>query len=305
MALLAPPSGAAAQALPAQCLVGRSPQALLHIPDSRVSWDHARLRWTGRAWELRDLGSRNGTYVDGQRLDAGQVVELGLGQRVSFGDPQHAWRVVELAPPAVCARPVAGGPCVFGDAQLLALPSEAAPRAFVALDARGRWVVEQDEGGQVVEDEAVIQVEGEAWLLLLPTAVTPTWNPKPTTPDLLTLRHRFSVSRDEEHVEWAVSWEGGPLVSTTSVFNYLLLTLARHRLADIEEGQPPEEQGWVYREDLCRMLALDLGLLNLYVFRARKVLSEAGVAGAASLVERRSLTGQLRLGTDLVEVLAS
>ena len=33
--------------------------------DPRVSGSHARLEWTGRGWTLRDLGSKNGTFITG------------------------------------------------------------------------------------------------------------------------------------------------------------------------------------------------------------------------------------------------
>ena len=45
-------------------LVGRSRQADLRMTEPTVSGEHAVLRWTGREWELHDLGSRNGTLVD-------------------------------------------------------------------------------------------------------------------------------------------------------------------------------------------------------------------------------------------------
>src|SRR6185369_7529735 len=49
-------------------LVGRSRLADLRMNEPTVSGEHAVLRWTGREWELHDLGSRNGTIVDGRRL---------------------------------------------------------------------------------------------------------------------------------------------------------------------------------------------------------------------------------------------
>ena len=116
----------------------------------------------------------------------------------------------------------------------------------------------------------------------------------------------FELSLDEEHVRWLVHHRGALLVETAQVLNYLLLTLARERLRERGDGvAPASEQGWVYRDDLCRMLAIDPAQINLHVFRARKVLSRVGVAGASSLVERRSLTQQLRFGTDRVQVVGA
>ena len=41
------------------------------IEDAFASSLHARIYWTGSSWEIRDLGSRNGTYVNGAPLAAG------------------------------------------------------------------------------------------------------------------------------------------------------------------------------------------------------------------------------------------
>jgi hypothetical protein len=54
---------------------GRDPGANdLVIDDPRVSARHARVEWTGRGWSLRDLDSKNGTFVAGQPA-AGATLE--------------------------------------------------------------------------------------------------------------------------------------------------------------------------------------------------------------------------------------
>ena len=54
----------------ARCLIGRHPGCDLRLDDPRVSSEHSSVHWTGERWEIRDLGSRNGTTVDGNRLPA-------------------------------------------------------------------------------------------------------------------------------------------------------------------------------------------------------------------------------------------
>jgi class 3 adenylate cyclase len=52
-------------------LIGRSPESSLTIAwDEKVSRAHARVRQTDRGLILEDVQSRNGTFVDGARLDA-------------------------------------------------------------------------------------------------------------------------------------------------------------------------------------------------------------------------------------------
>src|ERR1700742_4494867 len=90
-------------------LVGRSRLADLRMTEPTVSGEHAVLRWTGRDWELHDLGSRNGTIVDGRRLAPGERSALARGAVIAFGQADNAWRLVDDAPPAVIAVPTEGG----------------------------------------------------------------------------------------------------------------------------------------------------------------------------------------------------
>jgi hypothetical protein len=63
--------------------IGRSPECDLSLSDITVSWRHAELRRTDQAWVLVDLGSKNGTRVNGWRADSGFTVRA--GDLVSFG----------------------------------------------------------------------------------------------------------------------------------------------------------------------------------------------------------------------------
>jgi DNA-binding winged helix-turn-helix (wHTH) protein len=51
-------------------LIGRAPEALITIDDPSVSRNHARISVCDGAVTLEDLGSRNGTWRNGQRLAA-------------------------------------------------------------------------------------------------------------------------------------------------------------------------------------------------------------------------------------------
>jgi len=63
-------------------VLGRGDQANLRLPDVGISRRHARLDFDGAQVVLTDLGSTNGTMVNGQRVSAvalnpGDVVQLG------------------------------------------------------------------------------------------------------------------------------------------------------------------------------------------------------------------------------------
>ncbi|MGE5185501.1 MAG: SpoIIE family protein phosphatase [Acidobacteriota bacterium] len=51
-------------------VIGRRSDCQIFVPDMRVSRQHARLWKDGEGWTLEDLGSNNGTYINGVRLQS-------------------------------------------------------------------------------------------------------------------------------------------------------------------------------------------------------------------------------------------
>ena len=66
-----------------ETVLGRDDSALVRLPDEAVSRVHARITVDGALVTLADLGSTNGTYVNGKRL-AG-AVSLRDGDKISMG----------------------------------------------------------------------------------------------------------------------------------------------------------------------------------------------------------------------------
>ncbi|GAB3144285.1 hypothetical protein GCM10027258_32640 [Amycolatopsis stemonae] len=66
-------------------LVGRGPDADLRVHSDHVSTRHAWVRRDARGTWVSDAGSRNGTWVNGQRLAAREARLLRDGDQLSFG----------------------------------------------------------------------------------------------------------------------------------------------------------------------------------------------------------------------------
>lgn len=128
--------------------------------------------------------------------------------------------------------------------------------------------------------------------------------------DALTLC--FSVSRDEEHVALTARDEHRTIDLGARVHHLVLLALARSRLADRASGSisssaprsPGSDgsEGWVYFDELADQLAMDEPHLNVAVHRIRRQLSDAGVVDATSIIERRRMTREIRLGVARIEI---
>lgn len=82
---LALPSGTATR-----MLVGRAPNSDCVVPEGCVSRKHAQLWRDGERWYVRDLGSRNGTRVNGVRVI--EATEVRPGDRVSLGGASYRLR---------------------------------------------------------------------------------------------------------------------------------------------------------------------------------------------------------------------
>jgi hypothetical protein len=71
---------------PAGVTLGRSRQCDVVLSDPNVSRQHAEIRPRGGEWVLTDLGSTNGSLVNGRRIDGSEVIhpgdELELGTSV-------------------------------------------------------------------------------------------------------------------------------------------------------------------------------------------------------------------------------
>jgi poly-beta-1,6-N-acetyl-D-glucosamine synthase len=55
------------------CVLGRDPQCDIVLTDPRVSWRHAAVRLAQNGWVFEDVGSTNGTFLDGSQIDIRQI----------------------------------------------------------------------------------------------------------------------------------------------------------------------------------------------------------------------------------------
>jgi len=66
-----------------ECTMGRAPDCDFVTGDDYSSSHHARLFRRGSEWFVEDLESRNGTFVDGGRID--QPERVGVGSDIKLG----------------------------------------------------------------------------------------------------------------------------------------------------------------------------------------------------------------------------
>jgi hypothetical protein len=224
------------------------------------------------------------------------AVALVEGSRLAFGSTRATHVLASSAPPEIIASSIEDG-TVVGAKNILVLPSDDQPLVSIYLGVRG-WVAEHNDGRiEPLADQALIQVEGRTYRLELPGP----WEETPAVDTELALDNlffRFGVSRDEETVELELVVPGREIKLEPREHGYLLVTLARARIAD--ERLEVNERGWRERDHLAKTLGILPSAVNVAIHRARKQLEEVGVRDAVRIVEVRR--GQRRFGSDRFEI---
>lgn len=275
---------------------GRSADTLLENLDA--SQLHASIRWTGKAWELRDH-SRNGTLLDNTLLSNTKGLALCVGSAIGFGHEGGAvWVVEDLSPPRNLLWPLGHDAPYIPLGRSNLLPQGLAAELSIHHSEKGQWVCTTPEGSWLLEDGDEVRFAGKVWCFLLAAEVASTMDGMPgkTLPGRPQPALFFKVSQDEEHAWLELHDAGLHLNLGERSHHYALLILARLRLADAQRQFASHAQGWVELDRLAKMLGLDPGHLNIQIFRMRKQLSLAMPPGAhvPELIERRR--GSLRFG---------
>jgi predicted component of type VI protein secretion system len=127
-------------------ILGRDPMSDIVLTDPEVSRQHARLLETEHGYSIQDLGSTNGTFVDGRRLK-GEPLPLSPGDVITMGS--NVTMLYEYASGEELAIPEPGGEEIVREAgSLAARPTELAPPAVTERLAEAEDIVGEPEEGK-------------------------------------------------------------------------------------------------------------------------------------------------------------
>ncbi len=301
--------------LVAEHLIGRGSRCQLKLDDPLVSSAHAMVRWRRNGWEVHDLDSRNGTWVNGQQLASDERCTIAKGTTLIFGTSSESFEMIDDAAPVARAVSDQGQVREALEQNLLPLPDADAP-VLMVFERDGQWMVEVHSGEQrPVRDGEELVVGTTRWTLELPFAVDSTQRRGKVRLWLRELTLCFSVSREQERIGLRLEHLGGEIELSSRVHMEMLLRLAEAWRADEARGVPEAERGWLYVSDLLSRLHIhddadSRNLLYQHSFQARQQLAQAGIVDAAQLVQRRNTiavkgtgrVGQIRLGATRVVI---
>ena len=273
--------------------IGRGPENDIVVLEQTVSSNHASV-WleSGQVW-LKDLGSRNGTFINDQRIqgaapvNAGDSVRLGPdmelrvhGAGQSEGPPL-AFLVEDttsgLRFPLRSDRFTIGG----SDADNLPIP-DAPPQALtIIIYADGEVYLGDDEGEQrQVELGEIFEVGGHKLRLL---ALSPTYT---QTIEAEPARYPYALKVSLDGVSGPEAMLYNEANGTSHRIDaenraILLYVLGKQWLDDREEGKPRPERGWCSDNDVSigiwgKKGTSDANALHVLTHRLRRELKKAG-----------------------------
>lgn len=283
---------------PAEAVVGRSTTCTLRLADQDVSKEHASIRWVGTGWEVRDLNSRNGTFVAGQRLGPRAHATLIAGAEIRFGG-SSAWLVEDDGPPPPMAFRLSDRLCATATTRLLALPPGDSPLATIHYDDRGHWILEHDGRCRPTADGEVLELDGERWSLRLPTVAEATAEPVDPSRSLAATTLLLRTNANGQLDDVKLQTPRGDLPLRGRAFHRVLLLLAEARVEDTRQGRDETECGWRSRDTIESTLEMTRKHVNVAVHRIRRQLDDAGIIDAQHVIQRRGAEVRLSVGVDL------
>jgi hypothetical protein len=302
MAELRQERGERACTLMAEHLIGRGPQCALRLSANYVSSQHALIRWSGNGWEVLDRGSRNGTRLNGALLEPGRAYRLLKGANLSFGHPEERWTLSDTSEPQAMVIALETGETRLEHYGMIGIPSNDAPELTLFRDQDGAWQLEDAEGAvRALGSAHHFELAGRSYAFSCPSANNLTASVGITLasgPPTI----KFLVSSDEDFVELSVEYENRRVALGSRAHNYLLLTLARQRLADLAQGVAAASSGWVDKDELATGLRMTPPQIDGEIFRIRRHFASHGLAESACVIERRERTRLIRLGFEHILV---
>lgn len=288
-----------AEQLFVETTLGRSRRSDIPIQETWVSSQHTAIRWNAQGWEVRDLGSRNGTTLNGRTLGPSTWHALVRNDVLTLGHATERWTLIDDSQPVAFAESARGRVVAVDGA--LELPSADAPEVEVYVDDAGRWHALRGDEEWAVSDGDLLAIGDSEWTLHVPEVLVATRDQRAKV--VTTSKVVFLVSQDFEDIELEVHTAIGVDHFKHQAHNWLLLELARARLTDgAEDPSTVTEHGWCYRPDLADKLKIKKANFNMSVYRARHMFRARDFIDADEACQHRPGAGTVRLGFADIEI---
>ena len=269
-----------------------------HINEIEISKIHAIIEWHNHTWQIRDL-SKNGTWINKQKVPSAQNVVLKQGQTIYFANlQQHSWIIEDLEQPRDLLLGMNSQSITQPLTHYTLLPNNDTPTAALFFcKTRDCWVLERfdiEASAKSAELKPLpinktVRLPPYEWQLFLLNNHAKTSDIRSQQIDAHQCYFNFETSLDEEHTKLCLNYLDTQVELGERSHHYLLLHLARQKAKHADEGIDPNNQGWIDNETLAQELGIEVSHINIQIFRARKQMAEVlpNIPGLPELIERR------------------
>jgi hypothetical protein len=254
---------------------------------------HAHIGWTGSEWALTDH-SECGVLIDGKAAVPRRKTGLVVDQTLQFGrDATQRFKIINLDAPGPLLIPLTQPQAAISLDSRHGIPNDISPLAFIGKHGDGQWRWEQASDHLLLQDGDTLQVAGQDWLFFDKPGQKSVAAPS----TLPVAQFDFTVSQNEEHVQLALQAREQQINLGERTHHYCLLTLARKRFMDAQQGFDRLSQGWISTSHFAAMLGVEEKHANMMLTRVRRQLCKETPMGEefSRCIERRR--GELRFGT--------
>ncbi len=269
-------------------IFGRDPSVADTILDNdSCSRMHCVIRWQAGMWFITDE-SRNGCYVNGERIAKGSGVHLAVNDIITIGKNDDVKWIMkdEKEPKPILLAQDKTSYLELSDLNIL--PNEAHPECQILKQGES-WVFEHNDETQTIKENFECYIDGKSWIFFPNDLIQETKFYDKISDEKPKLN--FHVSRNEEHIQLTVELGGKCFDLGHKTHHYLLLEMARHQLDDSTTSA--KERGWMSNELLLNNMKIDINHLNIQIYRARATLRKCSAHWGQQLIERRR--GEIRL----------
>ncbi|OUS24540.1 hypothetical protein A9Q99_24400 [Gammaproteobacteria bacterium 45_16_T64] len=267
---------------------------------SEASRSHAMIAWDGDEWTLLD-SSTNGTFVNEVRVASRAEKRLYQDDVINFGGyNKESWKIIDIAAPRNILLPVTSGLLPIFVDDIVVLPSEENPDITIYMAMDGGWVCESEAGLSAIKSGDLVGTQDCVWRFHEGLSSVKTKSVEVGISASSThVQSVFDVSQNEEHVSLTIKIDDQEKNFGQRIPHYLILLLARKRIADQAAGIDDREQGWIRKELLSRMSGLDENYINIQVYRFRKSLLKVFPVCLEFIEKRR---GEIRFTCKAIEI---
>lgn len=122
--------------------LGRGQECTVVLPDALCSRVHASIVYTSGRWRIRDAGSRNGTYVNGSRVDEAVLDD---GHTIRLGGTEFVFHTSDLPPTVGGSAGLHAAQTLISSVPLVPLDLDPAAQALVHHGEHANHLVLLDE----------------------------------------------------------------------------------------------------------------------------------------------------------------